>query len=544
MNKNKKTRLLVIGLDGGTLDLLLPWAEDGRLPNFARLLRGGAHGTLLSTLPALTPPAWVSSYTGVNPGTHGIFDFFRIDSQQKLHLVNARDVKTPFFWQFMNQQGISTGLVNAPITYPPQPLDGFWVSGIGSPGVKSSFTYPESLRDKLVSRFDYKIRFDRLVMFYGTNRQRLRTFFDEADRRARASEHLLKTFRPDVFFHVFDHVDVLQHYFWKHMDETHPRHRRGPFKNAILNFLRAVDAHIGRFMEAAAPDANVVVYSDHGFGPLHYDVFTNKVLADAGMLTAKNAPAAIRKHTRHLMRRRANKVAYQLGLRPRKKSSKPPPVDNDAPHIDWTRTRAYFPSLPGQHIRLNLAGREPNGIVSPGREAEQTIRELKRIFEGLEDPRTGQKVVLKAYEPHEIYSGPHVPDAPDLILETNPIYLFAKGFRRKTFSNSIFKDMLDRSGYHRREGMVIISGPGVRSGARLPDSDIADIAPTLLHLAGASVPSHMQGRVIAAAFEKEPEVKLFDYDASREKGKADSTGVYTKEEEKAVKDHLRRLGYM
>lgn len=544
MNRSEKTRLLIIGIDGATFDLLLPWAGDGSLPNLARLVHTGAHGPLRSTLPVLTAPAWVSSYTGVNPGKHGIYDFYRVDSQQNLRLNTTRDVRAPFYWQFMNRQGISTGLVSAPMTYPPQPLKGFWVSGAGTPWEESHFTFPDSLREELMARFGYKVRYDRLVLFYGTYRERLIELKNVMDLQARAAERLLKTLKPDVFFFVFDHVDVIQHFFWRFMDETHPRHRRGPFRGAIREFMRGVDAHIGRLIEAAAPDAGVVVYSDHGFGPLHYDVCVNKLLADAGMMAVRNTSAAIREQTRVFLLRRLYKAAYRLGLRPKKKTPETLVPDADAKYIDWSRTRAYFPTLTGQQVRLNLAGREPGGIVRPGREAERTIQELKRIFADAKAPETGEKIVFEAYEPHEIYSGPQISEAPDLILEVNPKYCMQKGFSRRMLSKSNIMNVVERSGDHRREGIVIVNGPGIRSGVRLPQSDIMDVAPTLLHLAGAPVPAYMEGKVITDAFEKEPDIKMFDYDFAGEKGEAGSTEVYTEEEENAVKDQLRGLGYM
>ena len=122
-------KLLIIGIDGATLDLILPWVESEHLPTIGRLIKSGVHGDLASTLPPVTSPAWPTFMTGCNPGKHGVFDFIQ-PTGSDFSLVNATKIKQPTIWQRLSSAGYRVGVLNVPVTYPPKPLNGFMISGI------------------------------------------------------------------------------------------------------------------------------------------------------------------------------------------------------------------------------------------------------------------------------------------------------------------------------------------------------------------------------------------------------------------------------
>ena len=133
--KKGKNKLLVIGIDGGTFDIILPMIHAGRLPNLGRLLSNGAYGTLLSTIPPVTAPAWSSFVMGSNPGQHGVFYFFRKEgksdgAKSERVLMNLRNIEGIPFWRVLNRYGNKAGLINIPLTYPPDNVDGFMISGM------------------------------------------------------------------------------------------------------------------------------------------------------------------------------------------------------------------------------------------------------------------------------------------------------------------------------------------------------------------------------------------------------------------------------
>ena len=146
-------RVLMLGLDGVPWSLLDPWLAEGKLPNLARLIAGGVRGNLRSTIPYVTAPAWTSCVTGVNPGKHGVLDFAVLPRRRATASTSStrprcgrgrcgRCSATP---------GKRVGMVNVPVTYPPQPVNGVLVACMLTPSLKSRFTYPDCLREELLA---------------------------------------------------------------------------------------------------------------------------------------------------------------------------------------------------------------------------------------------------------------------------------------------------------------------------------------------------------------------------------------------------------
>src|ERR1051325_7593885 len=149
----KVPKVVVIGLDAATWTLIRPWMAEGSMPNLARLMKGGVSGTLESILPPITPPAWTSFMTGKNPGKHGIFHFVETEhGGYAMNYANATSRRSPTVWKLLNDAGYSVGTMNIPFTYPPEPLDGFQISGLDTPSANSEFVYPASLKRELIDR--------------------------------------------------------------------------------------------------------------------------------------------------------------------------------------------------------------------------------------------------------------------------------------------------------------------------------------------------------------------------------------------------------
>src|SRR5262245_28562633 len=142
--------VLVIGLDGATFDLMLPWIATGHLPTLGGLLRDGAWSRLRSTIPPITPCAWSSFMTGKNPGKHGLFDFVEPTANGRgMSFTNASSRRGETLWGYLSRLGLKVGVLNVPMTYPPEPLNGYQISGLDTPNERSRFTHPEALRQEL-----------------------------------------------------------------------------------------------------------------------------------------------------------------------------------------------------------------------------------------------------------------------------------------------------------------------------------------------------------------------------------------------------------
>ncbi|HJW68562.1 MAG TPA: alkaline phosphatase family protein, partial [Candidatus Binatia bacterium] len=264
-------QLLVIGLDGATLDLVAPWVTAGRLPVLERLMARGAWGPLRSTLPPATFPAWTSLVTGVNPGRHGILDFVeRVPGTLRVRFVNGSQRRMPALWTRLSAAGRRVAVLTVPATYPPEPVNGVMVSGFDSPvttGVDGSFVYPRSFHAdlrRLVGRLPFA-DFQEVRTGPRWHDRALVSLLDGVERRTTLVEALLRREAWDALMVVFGESDTVAHHFWRFHDAASPRHAPGPHGDAILRVYRALDAAIGRML-AAAGDACVAVVSDHGSG--------------------------------------------------------------------------------------------------------------------------------------------------------------------------------------------------------------------------------------------------------------------------------------
>jgi len=149
LSLTSQPKIILIGIDGATLDLILPWIEQDELPTFSKIKNEGVYGNLRSTTPYYSAPAWVSMVTGVQPGKHGIYDFFRTDTCEK-NIVNSRYRKAPAIWKMLTEEDKRSIVVNVPRSYPPEKINGVMITGLLTPSPQSQFTYPKELKKALV----------------------------------------------------------------------------------------------------------------------------------------------------------------------------------------------------------------------------------------------------------------------------------------------------------------------------------------------------------------------------------------------------------
>lgn len=466
------SRVVLLGLDGATFALLNPLLDAHRLPHLGRLRSEGAHGVLRSTLHPLTPAAWTSCVTGLNPGKHGIYDFRRRRAgSYELQPINARLRDGAPLWAILSEQGRRCGVFNVPMTYPPDPVDGFIVSGMDTPGIESPFVYPSGLRASLLAALpDYRIDLDESSGDEDAFLERVQAL---ASVQQRALDYVLgQDANLDFLMAVFVATDRLYHVMWRYLDPTQPAYGggRGAAVRAVHERIWAgIDDTVGK-LRAWAGDGTIMIVSDHGFGPLHKDVYLNHFLEQAGLLVFRagheGAPFA------------------------------------DA--VDWRKTRAYSFGYFG-NINLNLRGREPLGCVEQGREAEELKRALIATLATLRDPETHQPIVDSVLRREEVYSGPHVEDAPDLLLIMRDYaYMTRDGYESVRHGivgppMSLNSERPAHTGNHRLDGIFMIAGPGVRPGAEVGQATLLDVAPTVLYALGMPAPG-MDGHVLRQAF--------------------------------------------
>jgi predicted AlkP superfamily phosphohydrolase/phosphomutase len=569
-------KILIIGLDGATFDLIKPWAAEGKLPTFERLLQQGVHGELTSTIPPVTAPAWTSFMTGKNPGKHGLYHFIEPrPGSYEMRYTNARSRLAKTIWQILNESGISVGVLNVPMTYPPDRLNGYMISGMDSPEDSTAITNPPELYQELQERFGKVSPQIRYLGYLKTDQRREGVLkgLEEMDAHyLQLTDYLLKKYPVDVAMVVFTSVDTVQHFFWQYMDRTHPQHDAvgaAKYGEVILRVYQRVDEIIAKLIGSLPEDTAVLLMSDHGFHPTSARiVHINRYLFDLGLLRLHDSSQQWY-HPQTLIQATIKRVDTVLRrtLTPHQKAKVSrmfPGLRNmweshyaGLSNIDWAQTKAYcyeiltFPSC----VWINVKGLRPQGIVDPGAEYEQLMRFITDKLYELKDPMTGQQLISQVYRKQEIYHGPYLDQAPDLTLAWwDGITLLGKpSFTQDghepvvSFTGGRPISAGEWGGTHALQGILVFRGKPFHKGKKIEQVEIVDLAPTLLHILGLPIREDMDGRVLHEAFKAE--FAAAHRIATRIRGDSDDEAspqerTYSDAEAVKVEERLRGLGYI
>lgn len=537
----KAARVVVIGWDGATFDIIKPLIAAGRMPVLAAFLEQGVHAPLCSTVPPVTPVAWTSFATGTSPGRHGIFDALTLDpASHEVRFVSAAMRRAAPIWSVLSQRGRPAGAVNVPVTWPPDAVDGFVIPGMFTPSDAATFVHPPELQAEIEARFDVCRDSPRLDP---DPRRYLQNLLEGVDARCDLTLWLMQRRPLDYFCSVFMESDRVQHFFWAYRDPAHPLH--AALGQAIEAVYERLDAALGRILAACPPDTAVALVSDHGAGPLRRAIFLNRWLMDQGLLVLSGELAALAGHKPSPLRRAAVALAKALlpesvlAARRRAKSKAHARINNlFSAIVDWERSTCVSEGIAGG-IFFNPA------VVAEADRAALTAR-LKAGLLAITDPETGQPPFAGVYAREELYSGPALADAPDVVTLCGPGYqvlvpheiaLYGQGAPTGLFAPHKW------SGRHEQYGVFALRGPGVAAGLELADAAMPDVTPTLLYALDEAVPDNMDGRVLAAAFTPEtlaarPPATAAATTAAGEAGGTDGEAAAR------IAEELSDLGYM
>jgi predicted AlkP superfamily phosphohydrolase/phosphomutase len=518
-------RVLIIGLDGASPSFFQHWAGEGLLPFMQDAFEGGASGVLRSTIPPYTPTAWTSMVTGVNPGRHGVFGFTRWTDEGREVLVDSSVSRSKPLWELLSEQERPSVVINVPVTYPPRPLRGVLVSGMGTPSGARNYTYPEDVQGLITSvapdyRTDVLVA-DRASRSKHASMASLRRIESSLADRLRVAEDLLVRFPWEFSMVVFEAPDRLQHLFWRLIEPGRPP---SPGRQAVLDVYRRLDEGLGLLIRRVQAEGPVVVLivSDHGFQGLDWFLSLNLYLRRHGLLelahrsplvwAALLMPAWARGVAGRVMTSRANEDA----LAPRTLSA-----------LDRKRSAAFSGQVFEQGVYVC-----PTGNQAGDRERRELVEATLR---DLPSPLDDGPAIVDVLKKEDIYWGAATSAAPDLFPRFRvPGVMLVPRLE----SSRLWERVTAPYGTHHPDGMVVGLGPGIVHRGDL-FADAQDIAPTVLKLLGGPLPEGLDGTPIEALGGGEvPEVPM------RTDRAESSPTSYSAQEEEEIAEHLRGLGYL
>jgi predicted AlkP superfamily phosphohydrolase/phosphomutase len=504
---------LLVGIDAGSFAVFDRLIEEGHAPNVEALRAGGAAGTLESQIPPWTPSAWPSMYTGTNPGKHGAFGFTGYDGYD-WHIVDADHVREHALWELLDERGLTSVVVNVPMTHPPADVDGAVLPGFMAP--EDPDCHPPGLLEDVRSAIgDYRVyrSYDVDESSGGdgpTDAEKLADYRECIRMRGEAYRYLADRFDPDFGFVEFQHTDKLFHEFGGDDWET------------VRTVYEALDEQLGALLDARDPE-RVFVASDHGIG--RYDgwqVHVNDALRESGHVetttdgTAMPAWSPIRDSLRE-----GNADATD-------ERSADGADESDGATVDFAESVAYMRHRSELGVRINREGRDPSGVV-PDEEFE-AVREA--VIEELADLTAPDGApVFEDVAPVEAYfDGPETDRAVDVVTVPRAF----DNLLHTELAGAVFSPA-DGLWNHKRDGMVVAAGEGIDGEGSLADAHLFDVAPSVLAAMGVPYSDRMDGEVLPVV-ENDGEATAYpEYEGTRpQEGTADD----------AVKQRLSDLGYL
>lgn len=439
--KGSRRRVLVISLDGTPFTFMQRMISEGRMPNLAKLTASGAFKRMNSVYPTVSSVAWSSFMTGQNPAKHGIFGFVDRDpTTLKTFIPTSRAMRSRTLWEILSDAGKRVVVMNVPVTYPPRQVNGILIGCFLSPSVEKA-TYPPEIAQRLKA-WGYRIDTDPWIA--RESKEKLLADVNETfDRRVEAMFHLMDEEPWDYFHCHIMETDRLFHFLWEQMEANDP-----VYAPRFLAFIEKIDAMLGQALSRLDSDTTMIVLSDHGFCTLNKEVYVNRWLMEQGWLCFDAAePQSIADMS-------ATSVAYSLD--------------------------------PGR-VFINLKGREKLGCVEPGAEYEEWRRRIAEAALAWRDADSGRPIFQQVFRREEIYTGPWLEQAADLILVPY------NGFDPKGAVNKptlTFKGPALVGMHTYDDAALIVAGHAIHREKLW----IGDVMPTILELMDVPVPADLDGQ--------------------------------------------------
>ena len=507
-------KVIVVGLDGATWDLLKPWAAEGELPTVKRLMTNGVWGTLESTIPPATGPAWTSFSTGKNPGKHGVFDFVKIENNS-LRLCQSKDVRSETIHEILSRNKLRSIVIGLPLSFPPSSD----FSGV----MVSDFLYPRkeiAPKSKTAYIENYRV-FPNILL---TGEDLVKAMIETAKSQVEAAKELFVKETWDLYFFYFHGTDGIAHYFWKDIRDNTTTGQKAK------TIFHIADEFLHWILDEMDAEATLFLVSDHGFADCPFKINLNNIFMEKGLIKTRikdtSEDATLPKHLVKrfgrpgiALRKSLGRIATHPRIEPISKRIleavfRVPKVKPNV-GIDFDSSKVFVATSESMSVYVReMEGEKRAGIVE---EIVETLRELEY---------RGQRVFKEVLPKDGVYSGPFTESSPDILLVPNGFYISS------VLGNDVYGEF-DKGAWHDLRGIFLAYGSNIKTSSQeLTKLKIYDIAPTILHVFGLPIPKDMDGQVLREIFDEKSDL------AKRETVYQEAEA---KDEKQRIKEKIERL---
>lgn len=545
---DKKQKLMIIGIDGASFNLVSEYMRSGLLPNLKELASQGSFNRLISTMPPITPVAWTTMMTGCNPGKHGIYYFVQ-GAPDSPYMANNFHVKVPTIWELLGKTGIQCGLFNIPWTFPPLCSTRFCISGMDCPKYDERMFNPSNLFHELKENVGkYSLN---AVAFHG-GKYNIKELYKQVNLYTDTARYLLKKYwkELDIFMMVFMQVDHVQHKFWEFGPVVSSKGRI--IEDVVKETYQLIDSKVGELLNAYCnEDTHVMIVSDHGFTGSKGTLRINKWLADLGLLnfsasendgniSHRKIYMALRKIFQMMPESVKNFFRRNWWMPSRRREVL---ISSSSKTINWENTKAFCSAEFGG-ISLNLKSKYKKGIVNE-KEVEGVINLIEKSAQNIIDPMSGRPIVEKVWHKEELFNGPYTGELPDLWIQSKGYeYYLELGWlgREIKSSQGTFTEPAKGHGTHHPEGIFILKGKKIKNLEESLEIYMQDIAPTVMYLMGFDSPAYMDGKARTELFHEPVPVKMEKIQYSIDS--KESSPKLSREDQSLIEERLKSLGYL
>lgn len=499
-----RRKLAIIGIDGGTFKILNALIKMDIIPNIRYMVYNGYSAILKSTIPPTTVPAWYSLATGLNPGKLGFTSFFVYEAPNKKRLVTSNDIKGKAIWDFISSYGLKCAVINFP-TYPPIPVNGYFITGMLTPS-NENFTYPPEFRNVIRNYVgDYLVDVDHYE--YANPKKILKICIKSIEQKSKLLDLLFREDYIDFLFLIFTETDRIQHLIWNKMEisKEQIKFSESKLEELFFDFWGKIDIIVGKILKKFD---NAMIVSDHGFTALRGEFYINEWLLKNEYLKCREKP----KETKHFISLEETKRALiKLGIfdyivqilkmmigkeRLRKLQNKILPKEEIelSEIIDYKASKAF--ALEGESETCQI-------VINPNLNPTHKEKIKKEIIEKITRELNARGLMARVYTKEEVYKC-----SENLKIIIPDIVIYIHGWHIKPYIRGLpylVEPDPRICGMHDEDGIFIAFGRDIKRGYSKKCFQIVDIAPTVLFMMNIPVPLSMDGKVLKEIFKEDSE---------------------------------------